>query len=59
VKRGILQFSSRLRCIYASDEEQVGEVLPIEARETASGLAQVVFLRVPAAGVVIYEGEAG
>lgn len=59
VKRGILKFSSRLRCIYASGGEQVGQVLPIEEQSTASGTVQVVFLRVPPAGVVIYEGEAG
>ncbi|HSJ52098.1 MAG TPA: alpha-amylase family glycosyl hydrolase [Anaerolineae bacterium] len=59
VKRGILQFSTRLRCVYSSDEAQVGQVLPIEERATDAGTVQVVCLRVPAAGVVIYEGEAG
>ncbi len=57
VKRGILQFNNRLRCIYATNEAQVGEVLPIEERDTATGKLQVVHLRVPAAGVVIYDGE--
>jgi hypothetical protein len=58
VRPVVVHHRSRLRCVYASDEQKVDQVLPIEERQTASGVAQVVFLRLPPAGVVIYEGEA-
>jgi len=57
VKRGIQEYSNRLKCIYSTDKEQIGRVIPIEEREVESKMAKVVFLEVPAAGFVIYEGS--
>jgi hypothetical protein len=56
VKRGIKEFCDHLRCIYSTDHEQIGRMVSIEEKEVDSETIKVVFLEVPAAGFVIYEG---
>ncbi len=56
VKRGIMEFTNRLKCIYSTNSDQIGQVVAIEEKEANSGIVKTMFLEVPAAGFVIYEG---
>jgi glycosidase len=56
MKRGVEAYSNRLECIYSTDQDQIGQVLQIEDKKVDSKQLKVVFLEVPAAGFVIFEG---
>lgn len=56
LKRGITAHSSHLKCIYSTDQDQIGQVLEITQKDVDSKQADVVAVEVPAAGCVIFEG---
>ncbi|MGD8465271.1 MAG: hypothetical protein PVI09_15510 [Anaerolineae bacterium] len=56
VRRGLQSYSKRMRCVYSTDPAQTAEILAIQERAINGGVGDVVFLEVPAAGFVIYEG---